>query len=56
MKKQFILCCVATAMLFSFNSCKTENEPSNETQLVLFTDVCRQLLDLSTFHDGFFGN
>lgn len=34
MKKQFILCCVATAMLFSFNSCKTENKPSNETQLV----------------------
>lgn len=34
MKKQFILYYIATAMLFSFNSCKTENEPSIETQPV----------------------
>lgn len=34
MKKQFILYYIATAMLFSFNSCKTENEPPNETQLI----------------------
>lgn len=31
MKKQFILYFVATIMLFSFNACETENEPSEET-------------------------
>lgn len=34
MKKQFILCFVATTLLFCFNSCKTENEPSSETSPV----------------------
>ena len=34
MKKQFILYYIVTAVLFSFNSCKTENEPIIETQEV----------------------
>lgn len=34
MKKQFILYYIATVMLFSLNSCKTENEPVIETQEV----------------------
>lgn len=34
MKKQFILCFVATAILLSFNSCKTDDEPSIEAQPV----------------------
>jgi hypothetical protein len=34
MKKQFVLYYIVTAMLFTFNSCKTENEPVIETQEV----------------------
>ena len=34
MKKQFILCFVATAILLSFSSCKMDDEPSIEAQPV----------------------
>ncbi len=32
MKRQFIVLFIATTLLFFFNACKTENEPSNEMQ------------------------